>query len=509
MQHSSPRLCLCLPLEIQEKLKSDAKFHLSYSFVNYPDFDDYRFKVLTQKLSPDITFVCPLMELGDSERRQIAEDRLKFKPENKRTALHYATATADVALAYECIRLGASIDCPDAEGETPLFIACQYLLHYSVFAGHMAAGNMTVPPGETIETAAGFHQNSFHNCFYIASLLVMQHADVNFKSKGGITPILFACKVNHWELMELLLKHGADIHIYDDHDLSLLFDTPAGKARFAQLVQEYDAHRPRPARLCPCWSGIPLVDCHASGTMPYPPHFRCLCSKRKEYQFCCRKRGIPMVEIWSDEFQVIGASVGMVLTIPHIDNPALTPTLQRFNEYLTTHLGSAESGQPAVPPTAFIRHIRIMADKLIAQNSLDPAFLHAATALTFIALPFERAVSKQDGKRRAQAWNNEVDIYIASAVDERADRAIEEQAKIDDYGGALYIKCSAENCSAKNLRGALLQCGKCKAVLYCSKPCQISDWTDHKKWCKIAMQSPAGQFVKVCLVHANHAERSE
>lgn len=31
---------------------------------------------------------------------------------------------------------------------------------------------------------------------------------------------------------------------------------------------------------------------------------------------------------------------------------------------------------------------------------------------------------------------------------------------------------------------ALLRCGQCKAVRYCSKACQRSGWKEHKKTCK-------------------------
>lgn len=45
----------------------------------------------------------------------------------------------------------------------------------------------------------------------------------------------------------------------------------------------------------------------------------------------------------------------------------------------------------------------------------------------------------------------------------------------------------------------LSKCSRCKAVIYCSRACQLADWTDHKQGCKaafIAARLPAASAAR-------------
>jgi hypothetical protein len=63
-------------------------------------------------------------------------------------------------------------------------------------------------------------------------------------------------------------------------------------------------------------------------------------------------------------------------------------------------------------------------------------------------------------------WNQAVDDYIASGVDHRGRRIIENAAKIGIAGGLLFRKCEANGCA--NIEGRdsvrLLVCAGCKTV---------------------------------------------
>ncbi|KAK5706918.1 hypothetical protein LTR97_001910 [Elasticomyces elasticus] len=63
----------------------------------------------------------------------------------------------------------------------------------------------------------------------------------------------------------------------------------------------------------------------------------------------------------------------------------------------------------------------------------------------------------------------------------------------------MHKVCKTCGTSNDNEGGALLRCGSCKAVSYCSKDCQKSDWPNHKRYCKSllrAIQLPGYQYIK-------------
>ena len=45
--------------------------------------------------------------------------------------------------------------------------------------------------------------------FKLIKLLLEKGANINIKDKNGYTPLMWACKYNHTEIIELLLDKGA------------------------------------------------------------------------------------------------------------------------------------------------------------------------------------------------------------------------------------------------------------------------------------------------------------
>ena len=51
--------------------------------------------------------------------------------------------------------------------------------------------------------------------FVIYPLLIFLGADVHAKDKGGLVPLHNACSYGHYEVTELLVKHGASVNVCD------------------------------------------------------------------------------------------------------------------------------------------------------------------------------------------------------------------------------------------------------------------------------------------------------
>ena len=50
---------------------------------------------------------------------------------------------------------------------------------------------------------------------YPLSFLLFSGADVHAKDKGGLVPLHNACSYGHYEVTELLVKHGASVNVCD------------------------------------------------------------------------------------------------------------------------------------------------------------------------------------------------------------------------------------------------------------------------------------------------------
>lgn len=91
-----------------------------------------------------------------------------------KTQLMKAVETGDVLMARRILATGTTVDAVDKNGETALMIACRQY--------------MAKP---------------------IVQALITYGANVNAKSKSGLTPLIIAKQSGRVELVELLKAHGA------------------------------------------------------------------------------------------------------------------------------------------------------------------------------------------------------------------------------------------------------------------------------------------------------------
>ncbi|KAH7916972.1 hypothetical protein BV22DRAFT_941908 [Leucogyrophana mollusca] len=134
-------------------------------------------------------------------------------PERASVLLYFAAALADPLLACEVIRLGADVD-QESEGVTPLQVAVSKMAWvYTEVPCRPSSDAESLNGNKTQDDPDMLYftekQNLLKRFQHVATSFIEQHADVN-RSKDGLTPLHGACQAHSWELIALLLRHGAD-----------------------------------------------------------------------------------------------------------------------------------------------------------------------------------------------------------------------------------------------------------------------------------------------------------
>ncbi|TDL24221.1 hypothetical protein BD410DRAFT_113782 [Rickenella mellea] len=384
----------------------------------------------------------------------------------QRSLLQIAASAGSLHLVYEMIRLGANINITDEYGRTPLFVAVQALTMMDRFPDEPR------PPKVGPRTSL------------VASLLIEQHADVNVTGKfKSCFTMLMGAKVKRWDLIELLIAHGA-------HEVLEFRDGPLLSEEEKEYISELLRTRPskRPPRRCPCFSGHLLSDCHGEGPKPFPYHFMCPCQSGSSYAKCCKKRKVSWRDIWNEDRGIIEPwrkDLPVYLPLPYDtitiwftlrDQDVMTSLpIEKFRRPTDIPLAVAQTG---IPPELGNEAIWDSCFQDVSRKgSVDPAFVFAMKMVSWNARPLGRKVPKNYAMDLARIFNEHVDSYIASGQDSRPKLAIEIAAKLGPSCGALYRICEAERCNKQEGRHlqTLKYCQECRmqlagGLLQCEMP---------------------------------------
>jgi ankyrin repeat protein len=136
-----------------------------------------------------------------SQIKDIEQELLKSKPSykmmteiTKETPLHIAVAQNNIEAAKELINLGVNLEAKDFCGKTPLIRAID-------------KSDSTIP-----NTTNAINHS-------LIELLLNAEADVNAQSNDGNSPIFYAIMphINDGQVMQLLVIHGADLNVQNNH----------------------------------------------------------------------------------------------------------------------------------------------------------------------------------------------------------------------------------------------------------------------------------------------------
>lgn len=347
-----------IPTNVLQRLKEDETLPYNDSIVFTEEFNLYRHTITAMQLDPE----CDVPTSFTRER--ISRFELTQSQRNTTMSwLHLAVCTGDLPLAYEMIRLGTSMSTTDSLGRSPLYLGC-YLLSL-----------LTRLRGVTSIQAIS-------RISRICVLLVEQHSDVN-EAHDISTLLYLACASRSWDLIQVLLAHGANTAptLPRDRYPIAAFEMGDDKERYTSLIS-LTSFISRPPRRCPCWSGKNLDDCHGDGTTrPLPDEFLCRCGSRKIYSKCCKKRGIKRTEQWYIEGSYIRPSVvlfSLKLAKDISSDPASGTEWMRVVE---KHQARMET--PRTEAWHKRRKAMVLAE-LKSTGQIDPAFAYPSKRLEFM-----------------------------------------------------------------------------------------------------------------------------
>lgn len=152
----------------------------------------------------------------DLLRKQIKEHGtgdINEKAENGRTPLIIASINGDVNIAKILIEKGAEIDLKNDKGNTPLILAA--------YNNHLGMVKYLIQKKADVKSTNSFglnalmyaSQNGYINVvkYLIKNKKVVE--DINHQSKKGTTALILAAMKGNAEIMQLLIKAGADVNI--------------------------------------------------------------------------------------------------------------------------------------------------------------------------------------------------------------------------------------------------------------------------------------------------------
>ncbi|KAF9061258.1 hypothetical protein BDP27DRAFT_1338391 [Rhodocollybia butyracea] len=420
----------------------------------------------------------------------------------KYTILNKSIDDTDPLLASETIRLGALINTVNGRGQTPLLQTLERLYDVEDLYNRTRTSGQFPLHAVQIKLRSDL-DNGKARLKYIAILLIEQHADVNATMEWQgkmVTPLyLAACVVRDFDIVGRLLMHGANpspsLPAASIREALSGNDSKRDLLRFNQLVSEipYGPGTPRPPRVCPCFSGKSLPECHNNGdSQPYPDEFLCSCASKKTYGQCCKLRNMKTVEVWMKKGNAL----------PHTTPSHIGPETQRtmaelgLDDQKMAELMAEHSMDAA--KMMFNPQFREASEELIEMackedEHVDPAFAWTYLQLHFFPSPQGRSSSKKWCLTRQREWNSMVDKYIALGKDPRSNLDIECAAKVGHSLGPLNRTCEALGCGkieGKDVK-KVLTCSKCQMTYYCSPGCQKLSWKEHKKLCGTVQQREA------------------
>lgn len=373
-----------LPRPLLDRLSNDGEISITGQGTFYED-DGYRsvrglmWDRVQSELDPNQiqAFIIALAHGGTSSKAY------RWAKAAGRNPLHYAAVYGDVVVAYEQLFMGASPTYPDETGLTPLYYALLSAARCKVPTAILRISADNLKPLHEMISELPPSGNYPANLSHICAMLIQQHADVN-ESHYGTSVLCLACIAQDWNVIALLLQHGARNNVTKSTYASLSWDADASE-KFEALVTEHTlaSGRTRPPRICPCWSGKLLKDCHQNpdAVNIMDDSLPCVCGRQeRKYANCCKKHKITVEEYWDATQNGLRRKTS---NLQELVGNTRYAKLMRIARYKMQHCFD-DTPLPAVitgdeHDTNFpwpTRKTKLLTERLLNEGKIDPAFAH-------------------------------------------------------------------------------------------------------------------------------------
>uniref|UniRef100_A0A8C0HH17 Ankyrin repeat domain-containing protein 7 n=1 Tax=Buteo japonicus TaxID=224669 RepID=A0A8C0HH17_9AVES len=154
------------------------------------------------------------------------------------TPLHLACANGHVDVVTYLVENKCKLNLFDNDNRSPLMkaVQCQQEKCVAVLLQHGADPNLADADGNTALHLAVISPN-----ISVAGLLLDHNANIDAQNKG-CTPLILAVSEHHEEVVEFLLKKGADVHARDQCERTpLMTAASGGELNLIKVLLQYGA----------------------------------------------------------------------------------------------------------------------------------------------------------------------------------------------------------------------------------------------------------------------------
>ena len=196
--------------------------------------------VLTVSENKNFTFDSAFLEssqCGNNEAVQFLLDlgvNINCSNSEEKTALMLACEAGHEEVVQTLVLVGANVNFQDNIGQTALMVSKTKEI-FSLLLQSNAGINILTHNGSTpLIIASGLGHLSV-----VETLLVEYSNDPNFRNEIGMTALLFACQNGHYQMVEILLKNGADPYIQSiSGSTALILSSQNGHQQVVELLLE-------------------------------------------------------------------------------------------------------------------------------------------------------------------------------------------------------------------------------------------------------------------------------